>query len=170
MRRDRRQPPACHRCGRVSLWAAGALVPAQGKQQPAPVFPRRFSRLEVEPVRLRQLQLTQLAHHPEGIGVVEYLLEGPERFAVVAHLNQPQRLWVQPEADQTLRRQPGPGGVILSDPEQRRRFIAGGLIALLFLLRIAATAATLIAGGVGGLFIPLAALGVVMGEFVGTAL
>ena len=44
------------------------------------------------------------------------------------------------------------------------------LIALLFLLRIAATAATLIAGGVGGLFIPLAALGVVMGEFVGTAL
>ena len=32
------------------------------------------------------------------------------------------------------------------------------LIALLFLLRIAATAATLIAGGVGGLFIPLAAL------------
>ncbi len=44
------------------------------------------------------------------------------------------------------------------------------LIALLFVLRIAATAATLVAGGVGGLFIPLAALGVVMGEFVGQAL
>lgn len=44
------------------------------------------------------------------------------------------------------------------------------LIALLFVLRAAATAATLVAGGVGGLFIPLAALGVVMGEFVGSAL
>jgi CBS domain-containing protein len=44
------------------------------------------------------------------------------------------------------------------------------LIALLFVMRVAATAATLIAGGVGGLFIPLAALGVVMGEFVGSAL
>ena len=44
------------------------------------------------------------------------------------------------------------------------------LIALLFVLRIVATAATLVAGGLGGLFIPLAALGVVMGEFVGTAL
>lgn len=44
------------------------------------------------------------------------------------------------------------------------------LIALLFVLRIAATCATLLAGGVGGLFIPLAALGVVMGEFVGSAL
>ncbi|MGB1653751.1 MAG: chloride channel protein [Acidimicrobiales bacterium] len=44
------------------------------------------------------------------------------------------------------------------------------LIALLFVFRIAATCATLLAGGIGGLFIPLAALGVVMGEFVGTAL
>ncbi|MEM8705255.1 MAG: chloride channel protein [Actinomycetota bacterium] len=44
------------------------------------------------------------------------------------------------------------------------------LIALLFVLRIIATAATLVAGGVGGLFIPLATLGVVMGEFVGSAL
>ena len=43
------------------------------------------------------------------------------------------------------------------------------LIALLFVLRVA-TAATLVAGGVGGLFIPLATLGVVMGEFVGEAL
>ena len=44
------------------------------------------------------------------------------------------------------------------------------LIALLFVLRMAATIATLIAGGVGGLFIPLAALGVILGEFVGTAI
>jgi len=44
------------------------------------------------------------------------------------------------------------------------------LIALLFVFRVAATCATLVAGGVGGLFIPLAALGVVMGEFVGSAL
>lgn len=45
-----------------------------------------------------------------------------------------------------------------------------GLIALLFGLRIAATMATIYAGGVGGLFIPLAALGVVLGEFVGSAI
>ncbi len=44
------------------------------------------------------------------------------------------------------------------------------LIALLFVLRMAATVATLVAGGVGGLFIPLAALGVVLGQFVGTAI
>jgi CBS domain-containing protein len=44
------------------------------------------------------------------------------------------------------------------------------LIALLFVLRIAAACATLLAGGIGGLFIPLATLGVVMGEFVGSAL
>ena len=44
------------------------------------------------------------------------------------------------------------------------------LIALLFVLRVAATAATLVAGGVGGLVHPLATLGVVMGEFVGEAL
>ncbi|MEQ8841433.1 MAG: chloride channel protein [Acidimicrobiales bacterium] len=45
-----------------------------------------------------------------------------------------------------------------------------GLIALLFGLRIAATMATAFAGGVGGMFIPLAVLGVVLGEFVGVAL
>lgn len=44
------------------------------------------------------------------------------------------------------------------------------LVALLFVLRIAATLATLLAGGVGGLFIPLAALGVVLGQFVGSAI
>jgi CIC family chloride channel protein len=44
------------------------------------------------------------------------------------------------------------------------------LIALLFGLRIAATMATTFAGGVGGMFIPLATLGVVMGEFVGSAI
>lgn len=45
-----------------------------------------------------------------------------------------------------------------------------GLIALLFGMRMAATIATIIAGGVGGLFIPLATLGVVVGQFVGVAL
>jgi CIC family chloride channel protein len=44
------------------------------------------------------------------------------------------------------------------------------LIALLFALRLLATAATLVAGGVGGLFIPLASLGVLMGAFVGSAI
>lgn len=43
-------------------------------------------------------------------------------------------------------------------------------VALLFVLRVAATLATLLAGGVGGLFIPLAALGVVLGQFVGSAI
>lgn len=42
-----------------------------------------------------------------------------------------------------------------------------GLIALLFGLRIAATIVTLTAGGVGGLFIPLAVQGVILGSFVG---
>lgn len=42
-----------------------------------------------------------------------------------------------------------------------------GLIALLFGMRIAATLATLVGGGVGGLFIPLATLGFIVGEFVG---
>ena len=79
-------------------------MPAQGKQQPAPVFPRRFSRLEVEAVGLRQLQLTKLAHYSKGIRVIEYLLEGPERFTVITDLNQPQRVWIQTEADQSLRR------------------------------------------------------------------
>ncbi|NIR39920.1 MAG: chloride channel protein, partial [Actinobacteria bacterium] len=45
-----------------------------------------------------------------------------------------------------------------------------GLIALLFGMRVAATLATVFAGGVGGMFIPLAALGVVLGEFVGAAI
>jgi CIC family chloride channel protein len=45
-----------------------------------------------------------------------------------------------------------------------------GLIALLFGLRVAATAATAFAGGVGGMFIPLAVLGVILGEFVGAAI
>jgi CIC family chloride channel protein len=45
-----------------------------------------------------------------------------------------------------------------------------GLIALLFGLRVAATMATAFASGVGGMFIPLAALGVVLGEFVGSAI
>jgi len=41
-----------------------------------------------------------------------------------------------------------------------------GLIALLFGFRIAATIVTLGAGGVGGLFIPLAVQGVILGQFV----
>ncbi|MFQ5558686.1 MAG: chloride channel protein, partial [Acidimicrobiales bacterium] len=45
-----------------------------------------------------------------------------------------------------------------------------GLIALLFGMRMAATIASILAGGVGGLFIPLATLGVVVGQFVGVAL
>ncbi len=45
-----------------------------------------------------------------------------------------------------------------------------GLIALLFGFRLAATTATVFAGGVGGMFIPLAALGVILGEFVGAAI
>ena len=45
-----------------------------------------------------------------------------------------------------------------------------GLIALLFGMRIAATLATLVGGGVGGLFIPLATLGFIVGEFVGEVL
>ena len=44
------------------------------------------------------------------------------------------------------------------------------LIALLFGIRVAATLATLIGGGVGGMFIPLATLGVIVGQFVGVAL
>lgn len=45
-----------------------------------------------------------------------------------------------------------------------------GLVALLFGMRIAATMATVFAGGVGGLFIPLATLGVILGEFVGASI
>ena len=45
-----------------------------------------------------------------------------------------------------------------------------GLIALLFGLRIAATLVTLGSGGVGGLFIPLAVQGVILGQFTGMAL
>ncbi len=45
-----------------------------------------------------------------------------------------------------------------------------GLIALLFGMRIAATVATVVGGGVGGLFIPLATLGVIVGQFVGIVL
>ena len=45
-----------------------------------------------------------------------------------------------------------------------------GLIGLLFGLRMAATIVTLAAGGVGGLFIPLAVQGVIIGQFTGTML
>ena len=45
-----------------------------------------------------------------------------------------------------------------------------GLIALLFGMRLAATVVTLGAGGVGGLFIPLAVQGVILGQFTGEIL
>ena len=45
-----------------------------------------------------------------------------------------------------------------------------GLIALLFGMRLAATVVTLGAGGVGGLFIPLAVQGVILGQFTGEML
>jgi len=45
-----------------------------------------------------------------------------------------------------------------------------GLIGLLFGMRIAATIVTLAAGGVGGLFIPLAVQGVIIGQFTGIML
>ena len=44
------------------------------------------------------------------------------------------------------------------------------LIALLFGVRVAATLATVLGDGVGGLFIPLATLGVIVGQFIGVAL
>ena len=44
------------------------------------------------------------------------------------------------------------------------------LIALLFGIRVAATLATVLGDGVGGLFIPLATLGVIVGQFIGVAL
>ncbi len=44
------------------------------------------------------------------------------------------------------------------------------LIALLFGIRVAATLATLLGDGVGGVFIPLATLGVIVGQFVGVVL
>ena len=45
-----------------------------------------------------------------------------------------------------------------------------GLIALLFGVRVAATLATILGDGVGGMFIPLATLGVIVGQFVGVAI
>jgi len=61
----------------------------------------------------------------------------------------------------------GPGAEAMSWVIEGRGL---GLIALLLGLRIAATTASVYAGGVGGLFIPLSALGVILGQFIGTAL
>jgi chloride channel protein, CIC family len=44
------------------------------------------------------------------------------------------------------------------------------LIGLVFVVRVLATTTTVAAGGTGGLFIPLAVLGVIMGRFVGASL
>ncbi len=61
----------------------------------------------------------------------------------------------------------GPGTEAMSWVVQGRGL---GLIALLLGLRVAATISTIYAGGVGGLFIPLSAQGVVLGQLVGTLL
>ncbi len=61
----------------------------------------------------------------------------------------------------------GPGTEAMSWVVQGRGL---GLIALLLGLRVAATISTIYAGGVGGLFIPLSAQGVVLGQLVGTVL
>ena len=61
----------------------------------------------------------------------------------------------------------GPGSEAMSWVVEGRGL---GLIALLFGLRVAATITSIYAGGVGGLFIPLSVQGVVLGQFVGTAL
>lgn len=45
-----------------------------------------------------------------------------------------------------------------------------GLVALLFGVRLAATTASILGGGVGGLFIPLAVQGTILGQFVGELL
>ena len=61
---------------------------------------------------------------------------------------------------------PAAGGELLvwvSDPEHSL-----ALIVALFVIRIAATAITTAGGGVGGVFIPLAVLGLVLGQFIGS--
>lgn len=47
---------------------------------------------------------------------------------------------------------------------------SSGLVALVLVLRVAATATTLAGGGAGGLFIPLVLMGALSGQIVGTAL
>ncbi|GEM_PF-3847696 len=94
MRGDGGEAPAGCCGGGVGLRTTGALVPTQGKQQPPPILTGSFRRFEVQPMGLRQLKLTQLAHNPQSIGMVQHLLKGPQRFFVIAHLNQPQRLRV----------------------------------------------------------------------------
>lgn len=93
-----------------------------------------------------------------GLSLTRRLLVGGSALAVLALVSD----WAFGEA-LTL----GPGVNAMSWVNGDR---ALQLIAFLFLLRVLATAATLVAGGVGGLFIPLASLGVVMGAFVGTAI
>ena len=60
---------------------------------------------------------------------------------------------------------PAAGGELLLWVTEADRSLA--LIAALFAIRIAATAATTAGGGVGGVFIPLAVLGLVLGQFIG---
>lgn len=65
--------------------------------------------------------------------------------------------------DAPLSTGPGLGAVAwVTQPDQGL-----GLIALLFGMRLVATTATLVGGGVGGLFIPLAVQGAILGAFIG---
>ncbi|MBI2168849.1 MAG: chloride channel protein [Actinobacteria bacterium] len=59
----------------------------------------------------------------------------------------------------------GPGYDVIAwttDPSQGL-----GLVALLFVMRVGASAATLVGGGAGGVFVPLAVQGALLGRFVG---
>ncbi len=60
----------------------------------------------------------------------------------------------------------GPGGAAMTWVIEGHGL---GLIALLLGLRIAATVVSVYAGGVGGLFIPLSVQGLILGQFVGSA-
>jgi chloride channel protein, CIC family len=62
----------------------------------------------------------------------------------------------------------GPGVVVVDWLAAEPRAL--WLIGLVFVVRVVATATTVAAGGTGGLFIPLAVLGVAMGRFVGAGL
>ena len=85
-------------------------------------------------MRLRQFQMTDLTHHTQGVGMIQHFLKRPQRFGIISHVNQPQRLWVQPKAHQPLRRQSRACGIVLGNPEQRRRLVPTGINALVLLL------------------------------------
>jgi CIC family chloride channel protein len=126
-------------------------------------------------LRLLDLALAVLLGLACGIGARLYalLLRGAKRVAstVPAHLRIPAGgavLFACAAASVALFDQPlslGPGYATLEwlqDPDR-----ALGLLAALLVLRIVASATTLGAGGVGGLFIPLVVAGAIVGRFVG---